>query len=105
MNYIINLFSIIGAIPAVSTDKVNPDVNTYFNSHPGSNYPIDSGVQLLANQISIELESQSSHAILLIRISLIIKIIFWYVICFSWIAYASLKQIKIHSSHSISAQG
>jgi hypothetical protein len=99
------LSTVMGATPAVSTDKVNQDVNAYFNLHPGSTYPIDRGVQLVANQISIELESQIPRTILLIRISLIIKIIFWYGICFSWIAYASLKKIKIHSSHSISAQG
>lgn len=96
------LSTVIGATPTISADKVNQDVNAYFNSNPGTSYPIDRGVQLAATQISVELEGQIPRAILLIRILLIFKIIFWYGICFGWIAYSSLKQIQIHSSHSTS---
>jgi hypothetical protein len=99
------LSTVIGTTPTVSADKVNQDVNDYFNLHKGEAYPTERGIQLAATQISIELEGQIPRAILLIRILVIFKIIFWYGICFGWIAYASLKQIKIHSSHSISAQG
>ena len=98
------LSTAIGVKPTVSADKVNQDVNDYFSSHKGESYPIDRGVQLAATQISVELESQIPHTILLIRLLVIFKIIFWYGICFGWIAYVSLKQIKIHSSHSISTQ-
>jgi hypothetical protein len=98
------LSTVIGATPTISADKVNQDVNDYFSSHKGENYPAERAVQLAATQISVELEAQIPRAILLIRILLIFKIIFWYGICFGWIAYLSLKQIRIHSSHSISTQ-
>ena len=56
-------------------------------------------VQLSSNQIYEELQPQIPRLILLYRLGLIFKVLFWYVICLSWIAFASLKQIKIHSAH------
>ncbi len=94
------LSTVIGATQNVSAEKVNKDVNEYLNLHTGTAYPIDRGVQLAVTQISTELETKISHVILLIRLLLIFKIIFLYGICFGWIAYVSLKQIQIHSSHS-----
>ena len=98
------LSMIINTSATVSSEKAHQDVNSYFNSHPNTSYPIERAIQLVSKQISIELEGQIPRVIFMIKILLIIKIIIWYSICFSWIAISSLKKIKNHSSHSISTQ-
>ncbi len=90
----------IDPIQNVSVEKVNKDVNEYFNLHPGTAYPIDRGVQLAANQISTGLETQISHAIFLVKALPILIIIMGYLSCFGWIAYDSNKKIQIHSAPS-----
>lgn len=95
------LSKIIGTNATVSANMVNQDINDYFKSNPGSNYPPTRHVQLAANQISTELEPQLPRVISMIHLILILKIVFGYVICLSWIAYAALRQIRVHSAHTL----
>lgn len=91
----------IGATPKISANVINQDINDYFKNSAASDrtYPMQKAVQLSSNQIYEELQPQIPRLILLYRLGLIFKVLFWYVICLSWIAFASLKQIKIHSAH------
>jgi len=61
---------------------------------------VERGVLLAAKQISVELEAQIPHAIFMMHVLLILKVIFGYALCFGWVAYSSLRQIRIHSAHS-----
>jgi hypothetical protein len=91
----------VGTNATVSADMINKDVNNYIKANPGVSYPTERGVQLAANQISTELEPQLPRVISMIHLILILKIVFGYVICLSWIAYAALRQIRVHSAHTL----
>lgn len=92
---------VIGTKPAVSANTVSQDINNYFKTHQGSSYPQERGVQLAVDQIYKELEPQTLSIIFAIRIMLILKIVMGYSICLGWIAYAALKQIRVHSAHTL----
>lgn len=89
----------IGATPKISANVINQDINNYFKSNTSNTYPMQKAVQLASNQIYEELQPQIPRLIFLYRLGLILKVLLWYVVCLSWIAFASLKQIKIHSAH------
>ncbi len=93
----------IGATPKISANVINQDVNNYFKSNAGGTYPMEKAVQLASNQIYVELQPQIPRLIWLYRLGIILKVLFWYTICLSWIAYAALGQIRIYSAHRSSS--
>lgn len=91
----------IGATPKISATVINQDINDYFKSNATGDrtYPMQRAVELSSNRIYEELQPQIPRLIWLYRLGIFLKVLFWYAICLGWIAYASLKKIKIHSAH------
>ena len=92
---------IIGAKPAVSANTVSQDINNYFKTHQGSSYPHTRGIQLAVEQIYRELEPQIPRIIFIIRLTLALLTFIGYALCLGWIAYAALRQIRVHSAHTL----
>ncbi len=92
---------IIGAKPAVSANTVSQDMNDYFKTKKSSTYPHERGIQLAVEQIYRELEPQIPRIIFIIRLTLALLTFIGYVLCLGWIAYAALRQIRVHSAHTL----
>ncbi len=92
---------IIGTQATVSANMVSQDMNHFFKSNPGATYPLNRGVQLAVERIYQELEPQIPRIIFITRLALIFLVVIGYAICLGWIAYAALKQIRIHSAHTL----
>jgi len=81
-------------------NTVSQDVNSYFQTNQDSTYPHSRGIQLVAQKMYSELVPQIPRIIFITRLTLILLVVFGYALCLTWIGYAALCKIRVHSPHS-----